>query len=116
MRPFPPALTGVIVLGAAAGLAAAPATAAPNPIEPAEMSATVKVLASDAFQGRAPGTPGEAKTVAYLITRFKALGLKPGGPGLRHGCRRGRPPGRGGRDLRVSVRRSRRRPRAGSRR
>ena len=51
----------------------------PSPISPAELSATVKVLASDDFQGRAPGTPGEAKTVAYLIARFKALGLQPGG-------------------------------------
>jgi Zn-dependent M28 family amino/carboxypeptidase len=43
------------------------------------MSATVKVLASDPFEGRAPGTPGEARTVDYLIERFKALGLEPGG-------------------------------------
>ena len=49
-------------------------------VQPAELSATVKVLASDAFQGRAPGTPGEAKTVDYLVARFKALGLQPGGP------------------------------------
>ncbi len=50
-----------------------------SPINPAQMSATVKTLASDAFQGRAPGTPGEAKTVAYLVDRFRALGLRPGG-------------------------------------
>ena len=81
MRLPPRAFVGVFVLGAAAGLAAVPAMAAPNPIKPSEMSATVKVLASDAFEGRAPGTPGEAKTVVYLIKRFKALGLKPGGPG-----------------------------------
>jgi len=74
-------LAGAIVFGLTAGLACAPASAAPNSIQPAEMSATVKVLASDPFQGRAPGTPGEARTVAYLIARFKKLGLKPGGPG-----------------------------------
>ena len=50
-----------------------------SPISPARMSATVKTLASDAFEGRAPGTPGEAKTVAYLIDRFRSLGLKPAG-------------------------------------
>ena len=50
------------------------------PIDPARMSATVKTIASDPFEGRAPGTPGETKTVAYLIDRFKALGLQPGGP------------------------------------
>jgi hypothetical protein len=50
-----------------------------SPISPARMSATVKTLASDAFEGRAPGTPGEAKTVAYLIDRFRSLGMKPAG-------------------------------------
>ncbi len=51
----------------------------PSPIDPARMSTTVKTLASDAFQGRAPGTAGEAATVPYLVDQFKALGLKPGG-------------------------------------
>ncbi len=37
-------------------------------------------LASDAFEGRAPGTPGEDSTVAYLTEQFKALGLAPGNP------------------------------------
>jgi Zn-dependent M28 family amino/carboxypeptidase len=62
---------------------AAPVFAAPvqgsGPIDPAQMSATVKVLASDAFEGRAPGTEGEDRTVRYLIERFQALGLQPGG-------------------------------------
>ncbi len=51
----------------------------PSAISPARMSATVKTLSSDAFEGRAPGTPGEEKTVAYLIDRFRSLGLKPAG-------------------------------------
>jgi Zn-dependent M28 family amino/carboxypeptidase len=38
----------------------------------------VRVLASDDFQGRKPGTPGEEKTVAYLVEQFRKLGLKPG--------------------------------------
>ncbi len=50
-----------------------------SPISPARMSETVKALASDPFQGRAPGTPGEAVTVKYLIQRFRALGLQPAG-------------------------------------
>jgi Zn-dependent M28 family amino/carboxypeptidase len=37
-----------------------------------------KVLSSDDFEGRAPGTPGEEKTVAYLVDQFKKVGLKPG--------------------------------------
>jgi Zn-dependent M28 family amino/carboxypeptidase len=40
----------------------------------------IKVLASDAFEGRGPGTPGEEKTVAYLADQFQAMGLKPGNP------------------------------------
>jgi Zn-dependent M28 family amino/carboxypeptidase len=43
------------------------------------LSETAKVLGSPAFEGRAPGTPGETKTVAWLIARFTALGLTPGG-------------------------------------
>ncbi len=65
---------------ATAVLASFPVTGEPpSPVNPARMSATVKTLASDAFQGRAPGTPGEARTVAYLVDRFRALGLRPGG-------------------------------------
>ncbi len=40
----------------------------------------IKVLASDAFEGRGPGTPGEEKTVAYLTDQFQEIGLKPGNP------------------------------------
>ena len=36
------------------------------------------MLASDDFEGRKPGTPGEEKTVAYLVEKFRKLGLKPG--------------------------------------
>jgi Zn-dependent M28 family amino/carboxypeptidase len=38
----------------------------------------VRVLASDEFEGRKPGTPGEEKTVAFLVEQFRKLGLKPG--------------------------------------
>ena len=40
----------------------------------------IKVLASDAFEGRGPGTPGEERTVAYLTEEFRKAGLKPGNP------------------------------------
>ena len=43
------------------------------------MSEITRVLASDEFQGRAPGTPGEGKTIPYLIEQFKAAGLEPAG-------------------------------------
>ncbi|WKE64605.1 M28 family peptidase [Gallaecimonas kandeliae] len=38
----------------------------------------VKTLASDAFEGRAPLSEGEAKTIAYLKDQFQQAGLKPG--------------------------------------
>src|SRR6478736_175379 len=68
------------MLVAAAALFAAPAFAQSSaPIDPARMSAIVKELASDAYQGRAPGTPGEDKTIAYLVAQVKGLGLEPAG-------------------------------------
>ena len=48
-------------------------------IDPERLSQTVKVLASDEFEGRAPGTPGEQKTIDWLTKRFHELGLEPGG-------------------------------------
>ena len=38
-------------------------------------------LSSDEFEGRAPTTPGEEKTLAYLVERFQKAGLKPGNKG-----------------------------------
>ncbi len=38
----------------------------------------VRILASDDFEGRKPGTAGEQKTVSYLVEEFRKLGLKPG--------------------------------------
>ena len=63
----------------AALLATTGAAHAQGPVAPERLSADVKVLASDAFQGRAPGTPGETKTIDWLIAQFKAMGLEPGG-------------------------------------
>jgi Zn-dependent M28 family amino/carboxypeptidase len=47
-------------------------------IDPADFGEHVRVLSSDEFEGRAPGTPGEDKTVEYLKTQFERMGLKPG--------------------------------------
>jgi|TARA_B110000211_G_scaffold213429_1_gene253939 Zn-dependent M28 family amino/carboxypeptidase len=38
----------------------------------------IAVLASDEFEGRAPATPGEEKTINYLRSEFEALGIGPG--------------------------------------
>jgi Zn-dependent M28 family amino/carboxypeptidase len=40
----------------------------------------INVLASDEYEGRAPGTRGEELTVNYLTEQFKQLGLAPGNP------------------------------------
>jgi len=70
----------------------APAPAAPAPpiggqhvaigqmpaIDAGELLAHTKVLSSDAYEGRAPGTKGEELTVAYLADQFRKVGLKPG--------------------------------------
>jgi aminopeptidase len=54
--------------------------AAPAPkVDMQRMSEITRVLASDDFQGRAPGTEGEAKTIPYLVEQFKAAGLEPAG-------------------------------------
>lgn len=40
----------------------------------------VKTLSDDSFEGRAPATEGEKKTVAFIEQQMKAAGLGPGGP------------------------------------
>jgi Zn-dependent M28 family amino/carboxypeptidase len=62
------------------------AYAAQAAVDPAKLSAHVKTLASDAFEGRAPATPAEQKTVAYITEQMKAAGLQPGGD-LKNGTR-----------------------------
>ena len=42
------------------------------------MKSITEQLSSDAFEGRAPGTPGEEKTLALLTEKFAAAGLEPG--------------------------------------
>ena len=44
------------------------------------LSKHISTLASYEFEGRAPGTKGEEKTVAYLTESFAAAGLQPGNP------------------------------------
>jgi Zn-dependent M28 family amino/carboxypeptidase len=64
--------------------AAALAAASPEPVfSPQRLSDQIKILASDDFQGRGPATPGETKTVAYIIQQMQASGLQPGGTPLK---------------------------------
>ncbi|MSU69697.1 MAG: M28 family peptidase [Opitutaceae bacterium] len=62
-------------------LGACTTATAPEPaISAASIRERIKVLTSDEFEGRAPASTGEAKTVAYLVGEFKKLGLAPGNP------------------------------------
>src|SRR5689334_12058527 len=38
----------------------------------------IKVLASDEFEGRGPGTHGEDLSINYIADQFKKVGLAPG--------------------------------------
>jgi hypothetical protein len=49
------------------------------PIAPADLLAHIRVLAGDDFQGRAPGTEGEERTVNYIAEQFRARGLERAG-------------------------------------
>jgi Zn-dependent M28 family amino/carboxypeptidase len=62
-------------LSASAALAADTAVT----IDPERLSQTVKILASDEFEGRGPATPGETKTIEWLTKSFRDLGLEPAG-------------------------------------
>jgi len=66
-------------LSAAALIAAAPLAAQTIQFDPKRLSQHVQTLSSDAFEGRAPATAGETKTVAYLSDQFAKAGLQPGG-------------------------------------
>lgn len=66
----------------------APDTAAPagthvfsDALNADDFAEMAKTLASDAFEGRAPGTPGEDKTVEYIKAQFERIGLQPGNNG-----------------------------------
>ncbi|KRG43795.1 peptidase M20 [Stenotrophomonas pictorum JCM 9942] len=48
-------------------------------IDAEALSRHVRVLASDEFEGRAPASAGEQRTVDYLVEQFRASGLQPGG-------------------------------------
>ena len=62
--------------------AAAPAPVSTHQFQPAissdDFAELVRTLASDAFEGRAPGSPGEDLTVEYIRAQMQRIGLQPG--------------------------------------
>src|SRR5436853_5975972 len=77
-------LTLILLLAAVAVAFAAESPnvpkAAGDSITAADLLNHIKVLASDEFEGRAPGTKGEELSVKYISDQFKAIGLNPGNP------------------------------------
>lgn len=71
MRPF--STLAVVVLFPCLALAAG----APPVFNDANLRATMETLSSDAFGGRAPGSPGEKLTIDYISGQFKKYGLQP---------------------------------------
>ena len=78
MKPFLPAALVAVLL--AAGTTAVSSVYAAT-ITDADLKRDTAMLASDAFEGRRPGTPGGDKAVAYIVARMKAIGLTPGNHG-----------------------------------
>jgi Zn-dependent M28 family amino/carboxypeptidase len=72
------ALTGLFLLAAAASIE--PPKEALSAIDGAGLLEHIKILGSDKFEGRAPGSEGEEESVKYISAQFKQLGLKPGNP------------------------------------
>jgi Zn-dependent M28 family amino/carboxypeptidase len=72
-------LLAALLLAACASTSPRTARDAGVRIDPIRMSNMVRTLASDEFEGRAPGTAGEAKTIAYIAEQFRLAGLEPAG-------------------------------------
>jgi Zn-dependent M28 family amino/carboxypeptidase len=76
MRHALPAISALALI-----IASSSATAQEKPdIDASRMNEAVRVLASDEFEGRAPASAGEEKTVAWLVEQFRAAGAEGGGP------------------------------------
>jgi hypothetical protein len=67
------------ILGLAALLCSTTSVLAQS-ITPQMLRGHVAVLASDAYEGREPGTPGGDRAEAYVLQAFADAGLKPGAP------------------------------------
>ncbi len=74
-------LAPLLLLGLAAPAFAQIGSASAPAISVDMLKSVTQELSSDAYEGRAPTTPAEDKTVAYIVKRFQAAGLKPGNKG-----------------------------------
>lgn len=69
---------GTVALAAGLHLAAAGAASGPSAIRAGSIEATVRFLASDLLEGRAPGSRGDELTRLYLEQELRRLGYLPG--------------------------------------
>jgi Zn-dependent M28 family amino/carboxypeptidase len=76
-KPFAALALAAVLIPASISQAAS--RAAPARIEASRLSAHVKEISSDAYEGRGPATRAETKTIDYAVAQMKAEGLKPGG-------------------------------------
>jgi hypothetical protein len=65
--------------------AAAPAK--PIQVSEDQLMRDVRILAADDMEGRRAGTPGGAQARAYVVKRFKEIGLKPAGTSFEQAFR-----------------------------
>jgi Zn-dependent M28 family amino/carboxypeptidase len=63
------ALLALILAGAASA----------QPVTADQLRRHIDILASDAFEGREPGSAGEAKVIDYIAGQYRELGLEPAG-------------------------------------
>jgi len=77
----------LLLSAAVSVLVSSSAVAAPSAVDAGRIMADIKVLSSDAYEGRAPASEGEKKTIAYLIAQMKAAGLQPAGDRQKDGAR-----------------------------
>jgi Zn-dependent M28 family amino/carboxypeptidase len=76
-----PLIPLILLTGGLGGCATVPAEERQAEIPVATLQRVTEQLSTDAFQGRAPGTEGEERTVQLLAQEFQRAGLQPGNNG-----------------------------------
>ncbi|HZT03523.1 MAG TPA: M28 family peptidase [Steroidobacteraceae bacterium] len=77
-RPHPARFSRDIAALGCVAVALASTAAAAESFSLQHLRRDTRILSSDAFEGRAPLTPGEDKTVSYIVHAMKQIGLEPG--------------------------------------
>jgi Zn-dependent M28 family amino/carboxypeptidase len=78
LRKAPASALIALVLASCAGTYTDLSPTSPPQLSLDTLKTVTQTLSSDAFEGRAPTTSGDEKTIAYIAERFGQAGLKPG--------------------------------------